>query len=170
MKTIECAREQDVIAAVMSRRWPDRCDVDLRAHVAACGICQDVAEVAVAFGADQDSVSENTRVPTAPHMWWRLQMRARQDAARAARRPIAVAQGVVAAVIGGLGVAAIGFGWAAGSWSVAEVASGIQPAANAVVGSLLSFAATPPHATLIFGAIAAGLVLMPVAVFLALSE
>jgi len=170
MKTIECAREQDVIAAVMSRRWPDRTDLGLRSHVATCRICRDVAEVAVAFGADQDAVSEETRVPTAAHMWWRLQMRARQDAARAARRPIAVVQGFVAAAVGGLGVAAIGLGWATGSWSITEAANGLQPAANAVVGSLLSFAATPPHATLIFGAIAAGLVLMPVVVYLALSE
>jgi hypothetical protein len=170
MKIIECPQEQDVIAAVMSRRWPDRCDANLRAHVGACSICRDVAEVAVAFGADQDAFSEDTKVPTAAHMWWRLQMRARQDAARAARRPIAVAQAFVAAAIGGLGVAAIGFGLATGSWSISEMGSGLQPAANAVVGSLVSLAATPPHTTLVFGAIAAGLVLMPVAVYLALSE
>jgi len=173
VKIVECCREQDVIAAVVSHRWPERCDADLRDHVAACEICQDVAEVAAAFLVDQDADYQPVRVPSSAHMWWRLQMRARQDAARAALRPINVAQGLVAAAVTSLAVAVIAFGWAATSWSQwswSEMAAGLQPAANTVVNSVLSVATITPQTTLVLGAIAAGLILMPVAVYFALSE
>jgi hypothetical protein len=173
VKITECSREQEVIAAVVSHRWPERAGTLLRAHVASCDICRDVAEVAGAFGDDQDAAWQMVRVPSAAHMWWRLQMRARQDAARAALRPIAVVQGLVTVGIAGLAVAAIGLGWAAGSWSawpLSTAASGFWPAASDLVGTVFSFADASAQATLVFGAIAAGLVLMPVAVYLALSE
>ena len=173
VKTIECSREHDVIAAVASKRWPERCDPDLRAHVASCDICRDVADVAAAFDADQDTAWQMTRVPSAAHMWWRLQMRARQDAARAALRPIAVVQGLVAVAVAGLAVAAIGLGWAAGSWSEWSIVSaegGFWPAATRLAGTVFSFADATKQATLMLGVIAAGLVLMPVAVYLALTD
>ena len=113
------------------------------------------------------------RVPSAAHMWWRLQLRARQDAARAALRPIAVVQGLLAVGIAGLAVAAIGFGWATGSWAgwpLSNPASVLGPAASDLLDAVLSFPGATSQTTLVCGAIAAGLVLMPVAVYLALSE
>jgi len=50
------------------------------------------------------------------------------------------------------------------------MAAGLQPAANTVVNSVLSVATITPQTTLVLGAIAAGLILMPVAVYFALSE
>ena len=48
VKTVDCCREDDVLDALTSGRWPDRADDELRAHVAACAICADVVEVASA--------------------------------------------------------------------------------------------------------------------------
>ncbi len=164
------------MAAVASRRWPDRCEADLRAHVASCDVCRDVAEVAVAFGADQDAAWQRVHVPSAAHVWWRLQMRARQDAERAALRPIAVVQGVAAMGAAGLAIAAIVFGWAARSWSLptlsalSDLAADVPPLASTALNAVLAVAVSTPQTTVLVGVIAAGLVLMPVAVYLALSE
>ena len=97
MKTVDCCREEDVLDALTSGRWPDRADDELRAHVAACAICADVVDVASACSKSATTSPATMRIPSSAVMWWRAQMRARQEAAREAARPITVAQ-VVAAV------------------------------------------------------------------------
>ena len=48
MKTVDCGREEDVLDALTSGRWPERVDCELLSHVADCSICTDVVEVASA--------------------------------------------------------------------------------------------------------------------------
>jgi hypothetical protein len=93
VKPIECACEQDVLDAVASRRWPD----DLRGHVAECAICADVAAVAAALQDDHADAWTAARVPPSGAVWWRLELRARTEAARTAARPITVIQTIAAA-------------------------------------------------------------------------
>lgn len=90
--TIDCVREQDVLDAVASDRWPDRCGADLREHVRGCAICADVAEIAGALAEERDRTWSEADVPPATLVWWRAQMQARAEAARRAGRPITVAQ------------------------------------------------------------------------------
>lgn len=92
---LECGREQDVLDALSAGRWPDR-DADLRAHVTSCRLCTDLAEVATALLDDHDSAWREARVPPSGVVWWRAQLRAREEAARAAGRPLAFIQGVAA--------------------------------------------------------------------------
>lgn len=94
MTSIECSREDDVLDAVTSGRWPHRVDDDLRQHVSACGICADLIQVVHPMLADADVPGPEPRIPSSAVMWWRAQMRARQEAAREAARPITVAQAV----------------------------------------------------------------------------
>jgi hypothetical protein len=96
--TCECSREQDVLDALSARRWPERCDADLRAHVASCAICTDLVEVAMALLDDHELAWRDARVPPSGVVWWRAQLRAREDAARAAARPLAFIHGVAASV------------------------------------------------------------------------
>ena len=96
--TGECVREQDVLDALTAGRWPARCDHDLRAHVSGCAVCRDLGDVASALMAEHDVAWRDARVPSAGSMWWRAQLRAREDAARAAGRPVAFIQGVAASV------------------------------------------------------------------------
>ncbi len=103
--TCECDREQDVLDALSAGRWPARCDEDLRAHVSACGICHDLVDVATALADDRDATWRDARVPSAGVVWWRAQLRAREDAARAAGRPVAFIQGVAASVAVWLAIA-----------------------------------------------------------------
>jgi len=97
--TCECDREQDVLDALAAGRWPGGCDEELGAHVNACGTCRDLADVAAALLSDQEMARREARVPPAGVVWWRAQLRAREDAARAAGRPVAFIQGVAASVV-----------------------------------------------------------------------
>jgi hypothetical protein len=92
MRPFECPREQDVLDALASRRWPHRCDEELRAHVANCVGCADLATVAAALLEADDTTEAARQVPPASLVWWRAQLRAREESARAALRPIRTAQ------------------------------------------------------------------------------
>jgi hypothetical protein len=92
----DCPVEQELLEAAAAGRWPDRADPGLQAHVADCPVCRDVAVLAVAFLEDRDAAWAEARVPAASLVWWRAQLRAREEAARLAGRPIVVAQTVAA--------------------------------------------------------------------------
>lgn len=167
---IDCPREEELVEAIASRRWRDRADADLAAHTRTCAICRDVAAVAGALHDEGDAAWREARVPSAAHVWWRAQVRARQEAAAAAARPIAVAQGVAAASAAGLAAAAIAFGLAASSWPEWLTMAGVSQLADARAADLLSMAIRAPEITLTIATVASGLVLMPLAVYLVLSD
>jgi hypothetical protein len=164
----DCPHESDVLTAVYTRRWPDRADEALRAHVATCEICRDLAAVSSAFEEECDDARGRVPVPDSRLVWWRAQLRARQDAARTVVRPITVAQAVALAVT--VGVLGAVFGatapWfqnglrAAGalfsSWTLPAVPSSVM-------------ATLTGQWTLLVGATLA-LVLAPIAVYLAVRD
>ncbi len=102
MTPAECPREQDVLDALAARRWPSRCDADLLAHVARCGICADMIMVIQPLADAHEELWPAIQVPSAATVWWRAQLRARQEAARRASRPMTIVQ--VAASIAALAV------------------------------------------------------------------
>jgi hypothetical protein len=92
---LECAREVDVIDAIMSRRWPARVDAELRSHVQQCAICADVAEVAAALQDGHSAALLEARdLPSADVVWFKSQARAKAEAARQATRPVAIMQAI----------------------------------------------------------------------------
>ena len=147
---IQCPREPDVLDALASARWPDRVDAELSNHVASCEICRDVITVAAAMRDDHDAAWREANVPSSGQMWWRAEMRARQDAIREASRPVAVAQGVAIALALAVVVAGGWFAWP----------------------SLQSLFATPPPVFIpvAIAMIALLVVVAPVAVYLVLSD
>jgi hypothetical protein len=96
MTNIACAREQDVLDMLAAHRWPGRCEPELEEHIRACGICGDLAAAAAALLDEHECAWNEARVPASGVVWWRAQVRAREEAARAAARPIAFVQGVAA--------------------------------------------------------------------------
>jgi hypothetical protein len=75
--------------------------------VEACALCADLATVSLAI----DEAKAAHHVPALPSsgtVWWRAQLRARQEAARRVVRPITVAQAALLAVAGGLSGAVFG--------------------------------------------------------------
>src|SRR3954453_5394093 len=106
MPRAECLHEADVLTAVKKRRWPDRVEPELRVHVMTCDVCADLVAVLAAFQGEDDHEAglARTRVPDSAIVWWKSQLRARQDAERLAVRPITVAQAVAfATAIGVMG-------------------------------------------------------------------
>jgi hypothetical protein len=97
---VVCPRETDVLELVAIGQWPVRAGADLRAHVASCASCADLAAVATAVVETRDAGAAHVRVPDASLVWFRAQLRAREEAARRAARPLWVAQvAAVAAVV-----------------------------------------------------------------------
>ena len=109
MNTVECAREHEVVALVMSGRWPDGCDLELREHASACEVCGDVVAIAPALREDLRRADE--QVPAAGQVWWRAAIRARADAARDAARPMIWLQALTGAGAAGLALAGASMLW-----------------------------------------------------------
>jgi hypothetical protein len=97
-----CSRETELWDAIAAGRWPDTADADLRAHVVSCAACRDLALVAGSLRRDGCDVNRAATPPTSAIVWWRAQMRARQEAAHAADRPITVVQALAIACAAGL--------------------------------------------------------------------
>ena len=89
---MNCPREAEILRAIEARHWPDRCDDELRAHAGSCADCADLVHVATALTDDREDAVHAAHVPPSGAVWWRAQMRARQEAARAARRVISIVQ------------------------------------------------------------------------------
>lgn len=170
MGPVECAHEQDVLDAIAAGRWPARCDDALRAHVAACRLCADLAAVAAPLRTAGDQLWEAAHVPSAGTVWWRAQVRARREAAREAARPVAVAGALGYAValllLGGL--AWLSAPWLAGLTSLLpELPSIDLPALGAVP---LPESSDLERWRWVIGAAAAWLIIAPLAIYFALLE
>ena len=157
MSAIECRREQDVVDAITSGRWPDRSDEELGDHVARCAICGDVVEVARALQTDHERRWQDARVPAASLVWWRAEMRARAEATRTAARPIAVAEGVAA-------VCGVGFAYA-----VLGIASPISGSLGWLSG-VMTFINVPTFGLPLALTLGVCVLLAPVVIYLALSD
>ena len=119
MTFADCSRERDLIDALTTGQWPDRCDDELKSHVAACQGCQDLVTIVAPLGDAWADSRADAHVPASGTVWWRAQMRARQEAARAAERPIAIVQ-TIAAVAAGTIIALVLFAispWLASSYA-----------------------------------------------------
>jgi hypothetical protein len=169
MMRLQCDHEQDLLDALASRRWPDRTDLALRQHVSGCAICSDVAEIAAAFLDDREHALAAGTVPSASAVWWRSQIRAREESARLAARPIAVVQAVSTACVAAVSIAAAP---AASAW-VRELIITFGAAAwwsaprDLSLSWILGAAA---YTTLPLLAVGMWIVIAPVVVYLALDE
>jgi hypothetical protein len=149
----ECRREAEVVAAVSGGRWPAGADPALVEHVAACAVCAEVLEVAQVMAPLERETLADARIPSPGQVWWRAQVRARDEARRAAALPLLAAQGLGAAAVVGLVAALVSWQWpalvaAAGSWVVHPVAAldlgaaaWLGVAMAAVLGPLAIYAA-----------------------------
>jgi hypothetical protein len=156
MIPFECAFEDEVLAAVVESRWPERVDAHLREHAASCAICRDLVEVSGAIGEVRDQMPAPALIPDAGRVWWMAQLRARREAIKEAGRPITAAHVIAFACAVGLAGACFG---ATSAWFQAALRDFV-PSATAIVVQ--------------HGAIAAGMAvlvfLVPAAVYLAMGR
>ncbi len=168
MNPVECQFEPEVLAAVVQSRWPERVDDRLRAHVASCAICSDVAAVASAMDGALDEIRASADLPDASRIWWQAQLRARREAVAAAGRPIT--SGTNDRIRCAVGLLGACFG-ATSTWfqsalkRIASNAAGFDGAAFLAATSTL-FA---EHGVLVIGLVAL-VFLVPTAVYVALGR
>jgi hypothetical protein len=153
MKPIECEFEADVLAAV----WSD----DLRAHVAACVICSDVAAIAAAIEDAREEMRAAAVIPDSSRVWWLAQMRARREATKVAGRPITAIQVIALACAVGLLGACFG---ATSVWFQSALSRG-----QSTLAGFSTTAFVVQHGLIVL-AMAAVLLLIPGAVYLALGR
>jgi hypothetical protein len=160
---IECPREQEIVDAIGFGRWG--ADAELIAHAGRCAICGEVVEVARALHDDRAVLMREAHPPTAGMVWWRATIRARAEAAHTAMQPITLVQGVAGASVAGATAALVTLAW---RW--------MEPADR--IGNLLSRLAldrgaapfTIEHALVAVIAVAACLVLAPLALYFTLAD
>ncbi|HVP47040.1 MAG TPA: hypothetical protein VMT32_10675 [Bryobacteraceae bacterium] len=165
MRPVECEFEAEVLAAVLQSRWPERVDASLRAHVAGCAICSDVAAIAGAVDEAREETRAQATIPDSGRVWWVAQMRARREAAKAAGRPITGVQVIALACAMGLLGACFG---ATSTWFQSALGRMVSSMAGLDMKAWLPAvtALVAGHAALVAG-MAAVILLVPAAVWLA---
>ena len=81
---------------------------DCQCDKADCPECGPLVVLAQQIRREFEHTTREARVPTPEIVWWRAQMRARQDAARKAARPILLTQALAIAALIGLLVSVAG--------------------------------------------------------------
>jgi hypothetical protein len=170
----ECPREQDVIDAIVTGRWPDRSDESLRAHAAECAICKELVEVTSVMRLDRDGLHEQMSLPSAGQVWWRAAVRARLEASQRVARPMSWIFGISLACAAGLAIAVVQL-----LWSPMRVAFGSSPDAWAawlnleftrLLQTLTNLGPLATTGVIVLLGAAACLLLAPLALYFALSD
>lgn len=143
----DCDREPEILAAVAA----GAIGPELRAHAGACGSCGELLAVATAVVDDRASLMRSAALPGAGVMWWRMNLREKREAARAAVRTGSVIQfALVAAAL----VAAI---------TILGISIDVHAVLQSIAGSARAFA-------LPLIALAAWCVIAPLAVYFAIAR
>lgn len=120
MTPFTCAREKELTHALRLGHWPQACSPDLRAHVAGCRVCSDLALVAGSLQAARTTATAAPQLPSAGALWWRAQLRRRNADLERIARPLLGAQifamAIVAAVGAGVMLWVARQGFANSSW------------------------------------------------------
>ncbi len=105
--TRECLRSTEVVAAAINGELSPATDSELRRHLAECEACRDLALVVTDLRGERDRIRREAPAPSAGLVWWRAQLRERQEAERRAAAPVTLVH--AAAFIAVLVLAAVSF-------------------------------------------------------------
>ena len=120
----ECHRSSDVAAAASAGELSSAADSELRRHLAECEACHDLALVISALRGERDRARRLAPAPSAGLVWWRAELRERQEAERRAAAPVTLVH--AAAFIAVLVVAVVSFSTFA-SWAWATSLTDFLP-------------------------------------------
>lgn len=87
-----CPREEELKQVVEAGQWPLACAEDLRAHVDGCSTCGEYLLLTNAFRAARAGTMSAARPSSPGLLWWRAQLRRRNEAVERINRPIVGAQ------------------------------------------------------------------------------
>ena len=92
MNLPHCDREIEVVKATRTGFWPET----LRSHTEGCEACSEALLVSQFLNEETaDAITEaqaTSPLPEAGLVWWKAQLRARQEAVRRASRPVAIVE------------------------------------------------------------------------------
>jgi hypothetical protein len=176
MTVPECPREQDVINAIVSGRWPHHCDETLQTHVLECRVCKELIDVASVLRQEREGLHDEMSVPSAGQVWWRAAIRARLEASQQVARPLSWLFGVSVACAVGLAIAVVELLWSPVRHALGSAAPsawtpsfGLGDLARLLPNLTNLAPLTTTGAFLLLGAVAC-LVLAPLALYFALSD
>jgi hypothetical protein len=109
MSLLGCTREKDVAALLDCGQWPHAAPAEVRAHVERCGSCSELVLARQAFGQARAAAMDLPVLPSASALWWRAQLRKRNEAIERIARPIVGAEIFAFAVV--VLVAVCGVAW-----------------------------------------------------------
>jgi hypothetical protein len=87
-----CSREKEVTELLKRGHWPQACSPELRAHVAGCRACGDLALLTATFQAARAESASVAPLQSPGLLWWRAQLRRRNTAIERMARPLLGAQ------------------------------------------------------------------------------
>jgi hypothetical protein len=87
-----CPREAEVKTLLNSGHWPHACPAELRAHAAACTACANQVLITQAFRETRAISAHAAQLPPPGVLWWRAQLRRRNEAVERIGKPIFGAQ------------------------------------------------------------------------------
>ena len=136
MRKQECSREDELLDALQTSRWPEACDAALR---------ESRGRVRVMHGPRWPSPrhcstsiarwSHKATVPSSAIVWWRAQMRSRREAAdKAASADLGRRSGIAVACAAGLLATALGIFVPTVRKAVAVDGGALHGATDAVIG------------------------------------
>lgn len=94
MNLFLCSSEEELEATLRQGRWPHACDPDLRAHVEGCRDCQELVSVTQTLQKAKSNGEQLARLHSPGLLWWRAQLRRRNEAIQRITEPLALAETV----------------------------------------------------------------------------
>lgn len=100
-----CSHEAEVREALAMGRWPQAISEELRAHVGACRGCRELILLTTAFRQAHNASVAAAHLPSPGLVWWRAQLRRRDQAVERLTRPLlsAVVFALALMALAGLG-------------------------------------------------------------------
>jgi hypothetical protein len=92
MTLVSCTCEKEIRELVESGQWPLAAPPELRAHTSSCRACADLVLVAGAFQRARAATIAAAKPDSPGAIWWRAQLRSRQQAFERIQRPLMGAQ------------------------------------------------------------------------------
>ena len=123
MSPLGCARERETAEVLERGQWPHACAAELRAHVESCRVCGELAVVRTALRAERAAAMTRVVLPSASALWWRAQLRKRNEAIERIARPIVGAEIFAIAMAAVVALCALGWALRSGLKSAAWIES-----------------------------------------------
>jgi hypothetical protein len=92
MTFVSCNCEKEIRELVESGQWPLAAPPELKSHAAQCRTCADLVLVATAFQRVRATTIAAAKPASAGAIWWRAQLRSRQQVFERIQRPLLGAQ------------------------------------------------------------------------------